>query len=79
MSKSGGDLSLVWVLVVVAYVVPSVLIIGGNGIILRANRCALSTWLLKLTLLLLPGTAIWASLSFWVSRKLVALIHRQHL
>ena len=79
MSNNPGDLSLVWVLVVVAYVVPNVLIMGGNAIILQANRCVWSTWLLKATLLLLPGRAIWAFFSFWVSRKLVALIHRQHL
>ena len=42
MSKSGGDLSLVWVMMVVAYVLPSVLIIGGNAIIIQANRCVLA-------------------------------------
>ena len=38
LSKSGGDLSLVWVMMVVAYVFPSVFIMGGNAIILQANR-----------------------------------------
>ena len=42
MSKSGGDLSLVWVMMVVAYVLPSVLIMGGNAIIIQANRCVLA-------------------------------------
>ena len=71
MSNNPGDLSLVWVLVVVAYVVPNVLIMGGNAIILQANRCVWSIWDWGINLAyLLPGAAIWAFFIFWESIKL---------
>ena len=38
MSSSYTDMSLVWVLIIMAYLVPNMIIIGGNIIIFNAIR-----------------------------------------
>ena len=41
MSSSYSDMSLVWVMIIMAYMVPNLIIIGGNIIIFRAIKYSL--------------------------------------
>ena len=38
MSSSSTDMSLVWVLIIMAYMLPNMIIIGGNIVIFRAIK-----------------------------------------